>query len=63
MHAIATICAADSDHLLATQYKLINLTDEASKHEGELLWLNLTSKGGEGLVIKFPDYLDDSASM
>ncbi len=52
MENIAKICEADPGLLLSTPYKVINLADENSQAEGTQWWLDLTSKGGEGMVIK-----------
>ncbi|MBD2354244.1 polynucleotide kinase-phosphatase [Tolypothrix sp. FACHB-123] len=49
---IAKICQADSALLLATAYKIIDLTDPSSQAEGIHWWEELTQAGGEGMVIK-----------
>lgn len=54
---LVKLCAADDELLLATDYKIITLTDEASIQEGTDRWLELTSKGGEGMVVKPLDFI------
>ncbi|MBD2210849.1 polynucleotide kinase-phosphatase [Nostoc linckia FACHB-104] len=49
---IAKICQADPALLLATAYKIIDLTDPSSQAEGVHWWEELTKAGGEGMVIK-----------
>ena len=50
METIARICAADQDLLLATPFKVIDVTDDARQAEGTAWWEDLTSNGGEGMV-------------
>lgn len=38
--------------LVATQYKVIDVTDPTSQAEGERWWEELTERGGEGMVVK-----------
>jgi protein phosphatase len=57
METLGTLCAADDQLLLATEYKVITLTDEASVVEGTDWWLELTGKGGEGMVVKPLDFI------
>ena len=52
METLAAICHEDPQLLLATPYKLIELTDTASQSEGARWWNELTSRGGEGMVVK-----------
>ncbi|HVG00173.1 MAG TPA: polynucleotide kinase-phosphatase, partial [Chloroflexia bacterium] len=52
MEALARICREDAGLLLATPYKVVDLTDEASQEEGIAWWEGLTSGGGEGMVVK-----------
>lgn len=51
------MCAADDQLLLATEYKVITLTDEANIEEGTNWWLEMTGKGGEGMVVKPLDFI------
>ena len=52
MDTLANICARDSQLLLATPYRTVDLTDSASIDEGTQWWEELTNKGGEGMVVK-----------
>ncbi|MBW4563917.1 MAG: polynucleotide kinase-phosphatase [Mojavia pulchra JT2-VF2] len=52
MKQIATICQSDPALLLATAYKVIDLTDPSSQAEGVHWWEELTKAGGEGMVVK-----------
>jgi protein phosphatase len=52
METLARLCAADSELLLATPYRVVDLTDEASQQQGTAWWEELTASGGEGMVIK-----------
>jgi len=57
MSHIATLCQADSDILFQTQTKIIDVTDEASQTEGINWWLEMTERGGEGMVVKPLDFV------
>jgi protein phosphatase len=46
------VCATDPKLLLATPYKLVNVTDPDSQAEGIRWWDELTGRGGEGMVVK-----------
>jgi protein phosphatase len=52
MEAVARICAADADLLLATPYQIVDVTDETSVTAGTAWWTALTERGGEGMVVK-----------
>ncbi|RCJ21980.1 polynucleotide kinase-phosphatase [Nostoc minutum NIES-26] len=52
MEQIAKICQSDPALLLATGYKVIDLTDPSSQAEGVHWWEKLTAAGGEGMVVK-----------
>ncbi|NJM72404.1 MAG: polynucleotide kinase-phosphatase [Scytonema sp. RU_4_4] len=52
MEQIAKIAQCDSELLLATTYKVIDLTDPSSQAEGVHWWEELTNVGGEGMVVK-----------
>jgi protein phosphatase len=51
MTTLARLCAADAGLLLATPYKVINLND-GGQPEGTAWWEELTTSGGEGMVVK-----------
>ncbi len=52
MQTLARLCAADPDLFLATPYKVVELADDSSQHDGIAWWEELTASGGEGMVIK-----------
>jgi protein phosphatase len=52
MEQLAKICRCDPALLLATPYKIVDLTDSASEAEGIDWWTKLTERGGEGMVVK-----------
>ncbi len=52
MEQIAKICEFDPNLLLATTYKVIDLTDPGSQAEGVRWWEDMTNAGGEGMVVK-----------
>ncbi|OUL23358.1 polynucleotide kinase-phosphatase [Nostoc sp. 106C] len=57
MEQVAKICQADPALLLATAYKIIDLTDPSSQAEGVHWWEELTKAGGEGMVVKPMQYI------
>ena len=57
MDSLARVCAADPGILLATPYKIVDLTDTASIRDGTAWWMDLTSRGGEGMVVKPFDFV------
>lgn len=57
METLHKLCAADDALLLATDYKIVTLTDDASVAEGTNWWLDMTEKGGEGMVVKPLDFI------
>ncbi|MEP0847345.1 MAG: polynucleotide kinase-phosphatase [Phycisphaerae bacterium] len=57
MDTLAKACAADPGVLLATPYKIVDLTDDASQREGIAWWTELTARGGEGMVVKPYDFI------
>jgi protein phosphatase len=52
MKTLAGICAADSGLLLQTPYHVVDLTEPDQQDSATQWWLNLTSGGGEGMVVK-----------
>jgi protein phosphatase len=52
METLARICDADPDLLLATPFRVVDLTDKADQEKGIQWWEELTASGGEGMVIK-----------
>lgn len=57
MDTLASICRADPDLLLATSYKIVDVTDAASEAAGVQWWTELTGRGGEGMVVKPLDFI------
>jgi protein phosphatase len=57
METLARLCAADSALLLATPFKLVNVTDPESERAAVDWWTELTGKGGEGIVVKPMDFV------
>ncbi len=58
MNAIEKFCEADpSDLLFATRYLQVDLKNPASVEGGENWWRELTSAGGEGMVVKPYDFI------
>jgi protein phosphatase len=52
METIARIYAADPELLLATPFRVVDLTDNADQERGIQWWEDLTASGGEGMVVK-----------
>ncbi|MEW4569717.1 polynucleotide kinase-phosphatase [Tautonia sp. JC769] len=52
METLAEACRADPDLLLATSYRVVDVTDPASEASGVAWWSELTAGGGEGMVVK-----------
>ncbi|MFX0195315.1 MAG: polynucleotide kinase-phosphatase, partial [Candidatus Hodarchaeota archaeon] len=57
MAAVHELCANDSQILLSTPYKLVDLNDPTSKQDAVEWWKTLTGKGGEGMVVKPYDFI------
>jgi len=57
METLARICASDPQLLLATPYRLVDVTDPAEVAEATAWWTELTERGGEGMVIKPLDFI------
>ncbi|MDE3076880.1 MAG: polynucleotide kinase-phosphatase, partial [Chloroflexota bacterium] len=56
METLATLCDADPKLLLATPFRVVDVTDPESEQGGVDWWTELTSRGGEGMVVK-PQYV------
>lgn len=52
METLAEVCRAGDDTLLATPYRVIDLSDPQSQESGVSWWEELTGRGGEGMVVK-----------
>lgn len=54
---LASVCRADPELLLATNYKVVDVTDPVRVADGVAWWTELTGRGGEGTVVKPLDFL------
>ncbi len=61
MNTLAEVCRADPEVLLATPYKVVDLTDPSSVAEGIAWWTELTGQGGEGMVVKPMEFIHRGA--
>jgi protein phosphatase len=52
MQELGKICGFDPEMLLATPYKIVDVTDPSSEAQGTDCWIELTQRGGEGMVVK-----------
>jgi protein phosphatase len=52
METLGGVCRTDPVLLRATPYLVVDLTDPASESAGVAWWEELTSRGGEGMVVK-----------
>ncbi len=52
METLAAMCRHDPILLLATPLKIVDLTDPEGQKPGVDWWLELTGRGGEGMVVK-----------
>ncbi|MHA3770256.1 polynucleotide kinase-phosphatase [Verrucomicrobiota bacterium sgz303538] len=57
MSTLARLCEAGGIPLFATPYRIIDVTDPASEAAGTEWWQELTSRGGEGMVVKPLDFI------
>jgi len=57
MDTLAELCKADEELLLATPYKVVDVTDPTSTAEASQWWQELTGRGGEGMVVKPLDFI------
>lgn len=57
MDTLASVCRTDTELLLATNNKLVDVTDPASEAEAIAWWTELTGRGGEGMVVKPLDFI------
>ena len=46
------VCAADSEILFATPFKVVDLQDEANTSDAVAWWTEMTAQGREGMVVK-----------
>ena len=57
MESIREICEADPQMFRATPYKIIETQNDANVQAAVDWWLELTQKGGEGIVVKPYDFV------
>jgi protein phosphatase len=57
MDRLAQLAAAGDGLLLATPYRVVDVTDPQSQAEGVRWWEQLTAEGGEGMVVKPLDFV------
>lgn len=57
MSQLAKICQADEQILLATGNRIIDVTNQDDVASGIQWWLELTGRGGEGIVLKPLDFI------
>lgn len=57
METLAAICRQDAALLQATPYRVIDVTDADAVVGGVAWWEELTSNGGEGMVVKPLDFI------
>ena len=52
MNTLSQLAAKGDPMIVATPYKLVDITNPSSEAEAIQWWLELTSRGGEGMVVK-----------
>ena len=57
METLAKICSRDTEMLLSTEFKVIDVTDIESTSVGIDWWTSRTGRGGEGMVVKPLDWI------
>lgn len=57
METLVKVCKADPQLLLATPYKLVDLEDDKDVKYLIIWWEELTSNGGEGIIVKPLDFV------
>ncbi len=61
MKHIKDICAADETTFTETPYRIVNTEDEATIHDAVQWWMDLTERGGEGMVVKPYEFIVHSS--
>jgi protein phosphatase len=56
METLAAICRQDEGILLATPYRVVDVTDSTEEALAVVWWEDLTGRGGEGMVVKPLDF-------
>jgi protein phosphatase len=57
MQKLASICAHDSQILVATPYRVVDVTNPDQVEGAVRWWIELTERGGEGMVVKPLDFV------
>jgi protein phosphatase len=57
MDTVAKLSAFDPQVIIATEHKVIDVTDPVREAEGISWWEELTARGGEGMVVKPLDFV------
>jgi protein phosphatase len=57
MRELGNLCSHDPTFLLATDFKVVDVTVPTSEEEGIAWWSELTGRDGEGMVIKPLDFV------
>lgn len=57
MSAISEICEGDPNLFLKTIFKIVDFENQETFDEAVNWWINLTQKGGEGMVVKPFDFI------
>ena len=57
METLYRLCAADPGLLIKTGYRIVKLADPGAVAEATTWWEELTSTGGEGMVVKPADFV------
>lgn len=57
MDVLGRLCASDDGILLATPFRIVDVTDPAQKEEASIWWESMTTDGGEGMVVKPFDFI------
>lgn len=57
MEVLSDLCRAGGDLFLTTQHRVVNLLDDADVEACVTWWLDLTERGGEGMVAKPLDFI------
>jgi len=57
MEKLAEVCRASDGLLLATPYKQVDVTYTTNVEEATRWWEELTSRGGEGMVVKALEFV------
>jgi protein phosphatase len=57
MEKLGNICQGDNNLLRSTNYRIVNLNNEAEKQQAIDWWLSITNNGSEGIVVKPLDFI------